>query len=325
MKPTSSDAHVNAPLTNISTAYLQQAGNYISGRVFPGVPVPKQSDLFFRYGKDDWFRDDAKERAPSTESAGGGFSLSTGSYAAKVFAFHKDVDDQLRGNADAAINPDRDATEYVSQVLAIRKDKQWAANYFVAGVWGLDLTGVPGVPAGNQFQQWDQALSVPINDIKGEIIRVAEATGYKPNKLVLGTRTFNALVNHSSIVDRYKHVQQGIITEALLAQVFGVEEVLVAWATHNTAAEGAALPAMSFISNSKAALLVYANPTPSLMKPSGGYTFNWTGLLGSGTEGSRIKRFRMEQLESDRIEGEMAWDHKLVAADVGTFFSSAIA
>src|SRR3989304_1871939 len=102
MKPTSSDVHVNAPLTNISVAYLQAAENYISDKVFPVVPVAKQSDRFFKYGKDDWFRDDARERAPATESAGGGFTLdNTPNYYARVFAFHKDVDDQLRANADA--------------------------------------------------------------------------------------------------------------------------------------------------------------------------------------------------------------------------------
>jgi len=239
MKPTPSDVHVNAPLTNISVAYLQAADSYISDKVFPVVPVMKQSDRFFKYTKDDWFRDDAKERAPSTESAGGGFNIdNTPNYFARVFAFHKDVDDQIRANADAAISPDRDATEYVTQLLAIRRDKQWAANFFGTGVWGLDLTGVAAAPGANQFLQWDNALSVPINDIRGEVIRVTEATGYKPNKLVLGVRTFNTLVNHVTIVDRYKHVMQGIITEALLAQVFGIDQVLVAWATNNTALEG---------------------------------------------------------------------------------------
>jgi hypothetical protein len=325
MKPTPSDVHVNAPLTNISVAYMQQAAAYIADKVFPVVPVQKQSDRFFKYGKADWFRDDAKERAPATESAGGGFDIdNTPSYSARVFAFHKDVDDQLRANADAAISPDRDATEYVSQLLMIRKDKQWASNFFTTGVWGTDLTGVAGVPGAGQFKQWDQAGSTPITDIQGQCLLVAEATGYKPNKLVLGARSFNILRNHADVLDRYKHTQKAIITEELLAAVFGVEQVLVAMATNNTAAEGATA-AMSFIANSKSALLVYANPTPSLMKPSGGYTFGWTGLLGAGSTGSRIKRFRMEHLESDRIEGEMAWDQKVVAADVATFFTTAVA
>jgi hypothetical protein len=41
--------------------------------------------------------------------------------------------------------------------------------------------------------------------------------------------------------------------------------------------------------------------------------------------GARIKRFRMEELAADRVEGEMAFDMKLVGADLGIFFYDAIA
>ena len=46
-QPTSSDVHVDAVLTQISIAYMQQAGVYIANRVFPSINVDKQSDKFF--------------------------------------------------------------------------------------------------------------------------------------------------------------------------------------------------------------------------------------------------------------------------------------
>jgi hypothetical protein len=60
------------------------------------------------------------------------------------------------------------------------------------------------------------------------------------------------------------------------------------------------------------------------MVPSAGYTFTWSGLLGSNVLGTRISRFRMEHLKSDRIEIEQAFDHKKVAADLGGFFLNAV-
>jgi len=324
-KPTASDVHVNAPLTNVSVAYIQAAENYIADKVFPMVPVQKQSDRYFVYSKADFFRDDAKIRAPSTESAGGGFALdNTPNYFAPVTAFHKDVDDQVRSNSDAALNPDRDATEYVTQILLIRKDKAWATSYFTTGIWGLDLTGVAAAPGANQFLQWNDAVSKPASVVRGEVTRITEATGKKPNVMVLGARTYASLCDNPDILDRIKFTQRGNVNPEILASVFDVDRVLVARSTNNTAAEGAAA-VMAYAVNSKAALLVYSNPTPSLMQPSGGYTFAWTGMLGAGAAGVRIKRFRMEHLESDRIEGEMAWDQKLVANDCGTFFASAVA
>lgn len=86
-KPSPRDVHVNAPLTNISIAYIQNAQNFIADRVFPMIPVQKQSDRYFEYTRDDWFRIEAQLRGPATESAGSGFNIdNTPTYFADVFA-----------------------------------------------------------------------------------------------------------------------------------------------------------------------------------------------------------------------------------------------
>ena len=80
----------------------------------------------------------------------------------------------------------------------------------------------------------------------------------------------------------------------------------------------------SFIGG-KSALLLYSAPNPGLMTPTAGYTFSWTGLLGSGAMGGRISKFRLEKIKSDRVEIEMAMTQKVVSADLGTFFATAVA
>lgn len=324
MNPTRGDVHVNRPLTNISIAYIQNADNFIAEKVFPNIPVQKQSDRYFKYERADWFRDDAEKRAPGTESAGGGFRIdNTPSYFADVWALHKDVDDQIRANADAPINMDRDATEYVTQQLMLRREKQWAADYFITGIWTTQKQGVAAAPGANQFLQWDDASSTPVEDITTTAIDIAKLTGFKPNTLVLSPYVFNTLKNNADILDRIKYTQRGTVTTDILASLFEVDRVLVAMATSNKAAEGA-VDNYDFVVSDKAALLCYSNPSPSILTPSAGYTFSWTGYLGAGTSGNRIKRFRMEELSSDRIEGEMSFDLKLIAADLGAFFYDAI-
>ena len=119
-------------------------------------------------------------------------------------------------------------------------------------------------------------------------------------------------------------VPRGSITDSELAALLGVDKIVVPRGVVNTAAEGAT-EATSFIFG-KSALLVYAESAPSILKPTGGYTFVWTGLLGAvGREGGRMKKFRMEELESDRFEGAMAFDQKVVATELGVYFSAAIA
>lgn len=318
MNPTRSDIHVNQPLTNISIAYIQDQRNFIADTVFPNVPVNKQSDRYFTYSKADFHRSEAQKRAPGTESAGGSFRIdNTPTYFADVYSIHKDVDDQIRANADAPLNMDRDATIYVSQQLLIKKEEVWANSYFTTGIWGTDLQGT------TNFTKWDDVNSTPIEDITTQGITIAQSTGFKPNVLVLSPFVFNTLKNNADILDRIKYTQRGIVTTDLLANLFEVDKVVVAMGVKNTALEGATAT-NDFIISSKAALLVYANPRPSLMSPSGGYTFSWNGLLGAGALGTRVKRFRMEELASDRIEGDMAFDMKLVSNDVGCYFYDAI-
>ena len=319
-QPTRSDVHVNRTLTNISVAFIQSASDFVASRVFPVVPVLKQSDRYFKYSKKQWFRSVAKERAPSSQSAGGGWDIdNTPNYSAKVFAVHKDIDDQIRANADQPIDMDRDATRWVSQQLLLKKELEWMATYFTTGVWGgVDFT--PGT-------LWSASGSDPVVDVRAQRRAIKKITGYRPNKLVVAPDVDDVLKDHSAIIDRIKggatKDKAAMVNNVLLAQLFEVDEYMVAEAIQDTAAEGVA-EALDHIAT-KDALLVYSTPTPSLLEPTGGYTFAWTGLFGAGATGSRMKRFRIEKEASDRVEGEMAWDQKLVAAECGKFFNNVIA
>jgi len=318
-QPTAGDVHVNRPLTNISVAYLQDLNEFIADKVFPNVPVQKQSDRYFEYPRDQWFRTDAQKRGVAQESAGSGFEVdNTPNYFCDVYALHKDIDDQIRANADAPINMDSDATEFVTRGLALRKEKDWAANYFTTGIWTGSDTGGDITPS----TLWDASGSTPIKDIREQMSAMKIKTGFYPNVLVLAEDVWVALQDNADFLDRIAITQRKIVTTELLAAVLGIEKVLTAAAVENTAKEGATR-AMQYVFTSDAALY-YAQPRPSLMKPSAGYIFSWTGYLGASAMGNRIKRLRVDLKSCDRIEGEMAYDMKLVGSDLGVFFDGCI-
>lgn len=314
-QPTQTDVHLDAILTNISVAYIQQQSSFVSHQVFPVVPVDKQSDKYYKYTKADWFRDEAEKRADATESVGSGYTLTTDSYFADVYAFHKDIGDQVRANTDNPLDADRDATQFVTQRMLLRQEIQWTADYFASGVWGTDLTPT---------SLWsDYAASDPMEDVETGKEKILSTTGFMPNTLVLGYQVARKLRNHPDIVDRVKYTSSATVTTDLLARMFDVERVIVTKAIKNTAAEGATA-AYSFVQG-KHALLCYVNPTPGILQPSAGYQFLWRGVSeGLGTNVG-ISRFRMDNLRADRIEAQMAWDNKVVASDLGYFFASAVA
>ncbi len=324
-QPTRSDVHVNAPLTMISIAFIQKAQDFVADKVFPIVPVMKQSDRYFVYTQDYWFRTAAQKRGVASESAGSGFRVNnTPTYFADVWAVHMDVDDQTRSNADTPLNMDRDATLFVSQQLLLRRELEFMANYFVANIW----TGNPagdfevGTSTGS-MGQWDSSSSDPMYDVDYNKQIVKGQTGFLPNCLIVAADVFFALRNNAAVLDRIKYTQRGIVSEDLLAALFGVEKFLVASAVLNSAQEGATASYGFIVQNT--CLLVYSNPAPSLLQPSAGYIFSWQGLFGAGAQGNRISSFRMEHFKSDRIEGEMAFQMNQIAPNLGVYFYNVLA
>lgn len=327
MNPTPGDVHVNTPLTNISIAFIQDASSFVAARVFPNIPVSKQSDRYYTYDRGEFNRDEMRERAPATESAGGGYTVdNTPTYYCPQYSFHKDIPDPVRANADAVLAPDREAATYVTQKALLKREKLFSQKYLQTGVWSTDIAGVASNPTGNQVLKWSDANSDPIKNVRDGKRTVRESTGFEPNKLVLGRPTYDALVDHPDIIDRVKYGQTAGApakgTLAALMALFEIEEILVMNAIENTAKEGQTA-SHSFIGGN-VAMLCHAASSPGLMTPSAGYTFSWTGLLGSGAEGNRIRSFRMEHLQCDRVEIDMSFDQKVVAPELGYFFNAIV-
>jgi hypothetical protein len=138
------------------------------------------------------------------------------------------------------------------------------------------------------------------------------------------------LKQHPDIIDRIKYTQRGVVTEDLIATLFDIDELYVSYATVATGPQTGDMRSQDsaatygFITGSTSVLLAYVPSGPSLLTPSAGYTFTWSGYLGGNSEGVRVKRFRMEHIASDRIEAEMTYDMKVVCPDLGMFVNSAV-
>jgi len=278
--------------------------------------VDKQSDKYFTYTKGDNRRDVVKPRAPGTESAGGGFNMGNATYTCEVYAFHKDIPDQVRSNADAAIDVEEDATRFVSELFLINQEVQWTSDFFTTSIWDTDVVGT------TDFTKWDDGASDPETDIDTGKAAILKSTGQMPNTLVVSYEVHQALKKHPLVSERFKYTSSESITEAMLARFFEVSNYYVSKASYNTGNEGGT-DVNAFIAG-KNALLCYITPRPGLLTPSAGYTFVWSGLTGANSVGVGISNFRLDHLKSDRIEGEYAYDNKVVSADMGYFFSNAV-
>lgn len=313
-QPTASDVHVNRPLTNYSVAFAQTQEDFLATRIFPTVPSEMRGDDYFVYDRADWARLVAQKRAPGTKSAGGGYTLATDTFLTERWSVHKAVDDPTRANADDPLDPDRDATAWVTEQMLRAMEREFESSFFTTGVWTRQIT--PGT-------LWDAGGSTPIDDVDAEKVRIASITGRRPNTIATTPYVFNALKNHPDVLDRIKYTQRAVVTEELLAGLFGVERFLVGWGFETTSVKGAATDTFDFVLG-KHLWLGYVNPSPGPRVPTAGATFVWSGLTGASRLGFRIKRFRVEEVESDLIEGDVWFDMKVVANDLGMLFASVV-
>jgi hypothetical protein len=219
-EPSVSDVHVDALLTELSIAYINDPAAFIGEQIFSVVRVKKQSDIILKYDKNDFLRDEVALRGPGTESEGSGFDIDkTDTYFCKEYAFHKDIPDQVRENADAPISVDKDATIYVTEKMRIKTDQLVVDNAFASSVWATDKTVT---------NQWsDQTNGDPIGDIELGKDTIHASTAREPNKLAVGRNVWTQMKHHPDFVDRVKYTQLGIVDTGLVGQVVGIPSLLV--------------------------------------------------------------------------------------------------
>jgi hypothetical protein len=187
------------------------------------------------------------------------------------------------------------------------------------------LQGVAsGESLGTSVRQWsDFANSDPLEDLEYAKEYILSTTGFEANTLVLSYQVWRKLKNHPDLTDRYKYTTSSVITEDMVARLIGVDRILVAKAVKASNQEGAT-GAYAF-ATSKNALLCHVAPNPGLMTPSAGYTFAWNGVSGGLGQTIGTSSFRMESIKATRVEGEMAFDNKVVASDLGVYLYSLVA
>jgi len=331
---TAQQVHIDAPLTNLTIAFLQDASNFIADRVFPRVAVSKKTDKYYIYNRADFNRTgQVQKRAPRTKAPRVGMSLSTDSYTAEVFSLSTDFDFETLANEDTMLDIRSAGAQMLMHQLLIDREIKWADTYFTAGVWGTEYDGVSGTPGAGEVKQWSSYVdSTPIVDVTNAMQAMQlKSGGFKPNVMVVGKQVRDVLVNHPDLLERLNGgatvTNTALVTDAKIAEIFGVEEFLVMEAVKNTAAEGLA-EANAFIGG-KSAALFYRPRAAGLMIPSAGYTFTWNELDNASGYGIDIRSYTGDFLRvegiAELLEANMAYDQKVVSTDLGVFFATIVA
>jgi len=312
-QPIPQSVHIDTALSNISMAYKND--NYVADKVFPLVNVDKQSDYYFKFTKDFWFRNSVERRGPGGKYPEGGLEVSAEQYVCINKGLSFPLPRETSDNQDAGIDLEADGAEWLADQFALDREVALAAKIFATSTAWASSTTLSGT------SQWsDYANSDPISNIETAREAVKKLIGRNPNVLLMGAEVWDKLKWHPDILDIYKHTEKAILTKDMVAKVFdGIEQLLVGDAIVNASAEGVAFSG-GYIWP-KRVLVAYITKTPSLRTPSAGYTFSWKQ---SGFT-IPIKRVPDELRNRDVLLADHAFDQKITSTDCGYEILAAVA
>lgn len=191
-------------LNNFMLSYMQGADQFAAERVSPRTPVPKRTGEYIKWDKAEDFRvDTIGIRRPGDRATMIDVLKSNGLYNCTQFAKRVQIPDELVNDSVGVVNIQMQfAVELAQQMLKMREYRvaalaTTAANY---------ASGNKGNPA----VQWDDYITTPSSytsnpfaDITKALLGVLEASGVRPNKIVIPVDLAVILRQHPEFIKRY--------------------------------------------------------------------------------------------------------------------------
>lgn len=321
----------NQYLTDMSQAYFSKPEDFVATQIFPICPVALSNGYYYIFKKGDLARDNVGRKPEFGHVQPAVMGQADATYACKVDQVIVGIDQLSRLNyqrtkAPGVADPRIAKVRFTNEQMSLHLDRLFAEGFFKKGVWSNEFTGVASNPTGNQFLKFTDSNFDPVHFFNSRMTEIKQRGRRKPNRLALGANAFTALCEHPDIVERVKYTgstaNPAVVTPNVLAQLFGVEKVVVLESTYNAAGYGEE-DDMQFICDSNAALLCYATPTPQVDEPSAGYIFTWD-MLGNGSYTAVSQYEGQPGDHSEFIEGLISTDMKKTADDLADYFADCI-
>lgn len=200
--------------------------------LFPYVPVGQRGGKIITFGKEDFALYNTA-RAPGANTKRIQYGYSGANFALESHSLEGLVPFEIMQEAEAVpgIDLGRGAVIKTQNVIALRLEYAQATLATTAGNY----------PAGNKVtlagtSQWSDltsGVSDPMKDVETAKEAVRSKIGKRPNTVVIGAAVWAMLRMHPKIVDRMKYTGRDVATTELMAQLFGVKNVVIGDAVYD--------------------------------------------------------------------------------------------
>lgn len=291
-------------LTNIAVAW--EPTGRIADQVAPPVSVKLEDGQYIVFGKEAFNIPEAQRR-PRSEYKEIDWTLSKDSYHAEEYGLQTRIDDRERNNAAAPLDLDETSTEILTDNLLNVRERR-VANMV------LSTTNVPQNATLSGANQWsDVSGGDPIGNSITAQNTIQGSTGYLPNTLSMGFDAWQYLRINPKLRSALDVTRT--LTESEIAQLMGVETILVGSILYNTSKAGQTVVLGDVWG--KDALFFYRNPRPSQRRPSFAYQFV--------VQDFKVFRWRNTPVNCDMIRVNEIRAEKIVASSLAFLYKNVVA
>ena len=306
---TTRDVHIDVPLSNIAVEAFA-TGDFIGMQLFPGVDVRKQSDKYYTIVKNSWLRIPSTTlRSPKTPPGRVEFEVSSDSYFADNYALASDNAHEVIANEDDPIQLRARTTRFLVDMLM--RDQEVRIANLVTSITNIG-SGVV-LAGGNKWSNY--VSSDPVADVTTGHAFIRSNTGLVANTALMDYDTYKTLQRHPVLLDMYKYTQGGLVNDAELQAVFGVDRILVSKSIRNAALENATASLVNIWGNNF--LLCHVSPAPTGMRTATfGLSFRWLNPELPAPWAVRVYNDPDPGKKLEVVEAGYYQDEKVVAAQL---------
>lgn len=318
-RPTAATTLQRPDLGAVAFEYMMDSTNrgFIGTQILPVFPVAEQSGDYPKIPTESLIKlPDSINRAARSAYQRGDYEFETGTYSCEEYGWEEPLDDSERKLYRRLFDAEMVAMMRAMDILLRTQEKRIAAAVFSTG----NITNTGAVST-----EWSTAATcTPKADVKDALSTHRLATGINANAMAISKKVFDNLMVTAEIKDYLQYTNPHLLANdeanrRLLAQYFGLEEVIVGSEMYDSAKKKVAMSLADIWDDEYALLFRKARNINDLREPTLGRTFLWEADSPSNIV---TEQYREEQTRSDIYRVRQYVDEAFVFTGAGYLMSN---
>ena len=312
-RPTSATTLQRPDLSALAYEYMLDADRrgFIGLSILPIFEVPQQSADYPKIPLEALLKLQDLKRAPRAAYPRSDWEFETGTYSCEEYGWEEAVDDVEAALYRRYFDAETVANMRAVDILLRAQEKRIAAAVFNTN----NITNTADVGT-----EWSTAAScTPHADVETAKEAMRAATGLLPNAMAITYKVFTNILKSKELKDAFRYTNPIEIggqeaKRRLLAQYFGVDQVLVGGAIYDSTAKGQSTTIADIWDDEYILLAKLSGGGADLREPCLGRSFLWTADSPSNLV---VESYREEQTRSNIIRVRHNVDEAFIFAGAG--------